>query len=290
MTETAAGSNAEYAHPEMLVDTGWVADHLNDPNVRVVESDEDILLYDQGHVPGAVMIDWVGDLNDRVRRDYLGREGFERLCAGKGIGNETTVVFYGDKNNWWACYAFWVFQLFGHTNAKIMDGGRVKWLKENRPISGDVPSYPKTQYKASERNDPPHRAYREDVIAHLKKQGQLVDVRSPEEYAGTRMHMPDYPNEGALRGGHIPTAKSVPWAKAINAEDGTFKTAPELKTLYCEDNTLAPEKDTIAYCRIGERSSHTWFALKYLLGFKNIRNYDGSWTEWGNTVGVPIEK
>jgi thiosulfate/3-mercaptopyruvate sulfurtransferase len=279
-----------YAHPEALVSTDWVEQHLNDPSVRIVESNEDTLLYSSGHVPGAVHVDWTSDLNDQLRRDYITREGFEALMSRIGATKDTTVVFYGDKNNWWACYAFWVFQLFGHTNAKVMDGGRIKWQKENRPLSRDVPSYPRTQYKAAERNDLPHRAYRDDVMAHLKKQGQLVDVRSPEEYAGTRMHMPDYPNEGAIRGGHIPTAKSIPWARAINADDGTFKTADELRKLYCDDTKLSPSKETIAYCRIGERSSHTWFALKYLLGFENVRNYDGSWTEWGNLVNVPIEK
>ena len=279
-----------YAHPDALVSTDWVEQHLNDPKVRIIESNEDTLLYSSGHVPGAVHVDWTSDLNDQLRRDYITREGFEALMSRIGATKDTTVVFYGDKNNWWACYAFWVFQLFGHTNAKVMDGGRIKWQKENRATSRDVPSYAPTQYKAAERTDAPHRAYRDDVMAHLKKQGQLVDVRSPEEYAGTRMHMPDYPNEGALRGGHIPTAKSVPWAKAINPDDGTFKPAAELKKLYCDDNQLSPSKETIAYCRIGERSSHTWFALKYLLGFENVRNYDGSWTEWGNMVGVPIEK
>jgi thiosulfate/3-mercaptopyruvate sulfurtransferase len=279
-----------YAHPDVLVSTDWVAQHLKDPKVRIIESNEDPLLYPSGHVPGAVHVDWTSDLNDQLRRDYITRERFEALMSRIGATNDTTVVFYGDKNNWWATYAFWVFQLFGHTNAKVMDGGRVKWQKENREMTRDVPSYARTQYKASERNDTPHRAYRDDVQAHLKKQGQLVDVRSPEEYAGTRMHMPDYPNEGALRGGHIPGAKSVPWARAINPDEGTFKPAVELKKLYLEEQQLSPDKETIAYCRIGERSSHTWFALKYLLGFKNIRNYDGSWTEWGNMVGVPIEK
>ena len=279
-----------YAHADVLVSTDWVEQHLKDPKVRLIESNEDTLLYASGHVPGAVHVDWTTDLNDQIRRDYITREGFEALMSKIGATNDTTVVFYGDKNNWWACYAFWVFQLFGHTKAKVMDGGRLKWEKEKRAMSRDVPSYAKTKYSAKDRLDAPHRAYRDDVQAHLRTQGQLVDVRSPEEYAGTRMHMPDYPNEGALRGGHIPGAKSVPWAKAINPDEGTFKSAADLKKLYLEDNQLSPDKATIAYCRIGERSSHTWFALKYLLGFKNIRNYDGSWTEWGNMVGVPIEK
>ena len=279
-----------YAHPEMLVSTDWVAAHLTDPNVRIVESNEDTLLYSSGHVPGAVHVDWTADLNDQLRRDYITRDGFEALMSRIGATRDTTVVFYGDKNNWWATYALWVFQLFGHTNVRIMDGGRLKWEKEGRELSRDVPSYSKTEYKAAVRDDKANRAFRDEVLKHVEGRGQLVDVRSPEEYAGTRMHMPDYPNEGALRGGHIPGAKSIPWAKAINPEDGTFKTAAELEKLYCQDNALDKSKPTIAYCRIGERSSHSWFALKYLLGFNNVRNYDGSWTEWGNSVGVPIER
>jgi thiosulfate/3-mercaptopyruvate sulfurtransferase len=279
-----------YAHPEVLVSTDWVEQHLNDPNVRLIESNEDTLLYSSGHVPGAVHVDWTSDLNDQIRRDYITREGFERLMSRIGATKDTTVVFYGDKNNWWACYAFWVFQLFGHTNARVMDGGRVKWEKEKRPTTRDVPSYAATKYQAPERSDAKHRAFRDEVLAHMQAGGQLVDVRSPEEYAGTRLHMPDYPNEGALRGGHIPGAQSVPWARAINPEDGTFKTADELRRLYVDEKQLSPSQATIAYCRIGERSSHTWFALKYLLGFDNVRNYDGSWSEWGNLVNVPIEK
>jgi len=279
-----------YAHPDVLVATDWVEQHLNDPAIRIVESNEDTLLYASGHVPGAVHVDWTSDLNDQLRRDYITREGFESLMSRIGATPDTTVVFYGDKNNWWACYAFWVFQLFGHTNAKVMDGGRVKWEKEKRQMTREVPNYPPTKYRAPDRADKKHRAFRDEVLAHMQSKGQLVDVRSPEEYAGTRMHMPDYPNEGALRGGHIPGAKSVPWARAINPEDGTFKTADELRKIYCEEKQLSPSAATIAYCRIGERSSHTWFALRYLLGFDNVRNYDGSWTEWGNMVNVPIEK
>ena len=279
-----------YAHPEVLVSTDWVQQHLDDPKVRLIESNEDTLLYSSGHVPGAVHVDWTSDLNDQIRRDYITREGFERLMSRIGATPDTTIVFYGDKNNWWATYAFWVFQLFGHTNAKVMDGGRIKWEKDGRPMTRDVPAYAATQYRASERSDKKDRAFRGEVLAHLEKKGQLVDVRSPEEYSGARMHMPDYPNEGALRGGHIPGAKSIPWARAINPADGTFKTADELRGIYCEEKQLKPSEPTIAYCRIGERSSHSWFALKYLLGFNNVRNYDGSWTEWGNMVNVPIEK
>jgi thiosulfate/3-mercaptopyruvate sulfurtransferase len=283
-------SSRGYAHPDVLVSTHWVAAHVNDPNVRLVESNEDTLLYASGHIPGAVHVDWTSDLNDQVRRDYVGRDAFNTLMSRIGATRDTTVVFYGDRNNWWACYAFWVFQLFGHANAKVMDGGRVKWEKEGRPLTRDVPSHPATTYEAPERKDADIRAFRDEVLKHVRAKGQLVDVRSPEEYAGTRLHMPDYPNEGALRGGHIPGAKSIPWAKAVNPEDGTFKSASELTALYEQQNSLSPDAETIAYCRIGERSSHTWFALTYLLGFKKVRNYDGSWTEWGNLVGVPIEK
>ncbi|MEZ4559026.1 MAG: sulfurtransferase [Caldilineaceae bacterium] len=278
-----------YAHPEALVSTEWVADHLDDPNVRIVESDEDILLYETGHIPGAVKIDWQADLNDPLVRDYIEREQFEALMAKNGISNETTVVFYGDKNNWWACYAFWVFQLFGHTNAKIMDGGRAKWVADGRAMTREVPSYPATTYMAAPRNDGPIRAFRDEVLAHVRAGKPLVDVRSPGEYKGELLHMPDYPQEGALRGGHIPGAKNVPWARAAN-EDGTFKSADELRAIYEQEQGLAAGDDVVAYCRIGERSSHTWFVLTYLLGYDTVRNYDGSWTEWGNAVGMPVEK
>jgi thiosulfate/3-mercaptopyruvate sulfurtransferase len=283
-------NSKNYAHPEVLVSTEWVAEHLNDPSIRIIESNEDQLLYSTGHIPGAVHVDWTTDLNDQVRRDYLGKNEFESLMNKIGAGNDTTVIFYGDKNNWWACYAYWIFKLFGHKDAKVMDGGRLKWEIEGREMTKEVPQYPPADYKADERDDKKIRAFRDDVLLHVINKHPLVDVRSPEEYSGTRLHMPDYPNEGALRGGHIPGACNIPWAKAINPDDGTFKSADELKQLYVKDNNLNPEDDIIAYCRIGERSSHTWFVLTNLLGYKNVRNYDGSWTEWGNLVGVPIEK
>jgi thiosulfate/3-mercaptopyruvate sulfurtransferase len=278
---------ADYAHPEVLVDTDWVAAHLDDPKVRLLESNEDVLLYETGHIPGALKLDWVGDLNDPVVRDYLDKGHFEQLLSRLGIANDTTVVFYGDKNNWWATYALWVFKLFGHQDSRILNGGRKKWIDEGRPLTKEVPSYPQTQYHAQERSDAEIRAFRQQVLESLGKVA-LVDVRSPDEYTGKKLHMPEYPQEGALRGGHIPTAQNIPWAQAAN-EDGTFKSREQLEQLYSSKG-ITPDKDVIAYCRIGERSSHTWFVLKYLLGYNNVRNYDGSWTEWGNSVGVPIER
>ncbi len=280
----------EYAHPEVLVSTEWVASHLEDPGVRVVESNEDPLLYPSGHVPGAVEVDWAADLNDPVRRDYLDRAAFESLMSRIGVTRETTVVFYGDKSNWWACYAFWVFQLFGHANARVMDGGRLKWEQEKRPLTREKPAVKPTRYAAPERDDRRIRAFRDEVLKHQAGGLPLVDVRSPQEFSGERTHMPEYPQEGVLRGGHIPGAKSVPWARAANTADGTFKTAAELRAIYEGEAGLKPSDDVVTYCRIGERSSHTWFALTYLLGYGTVRNYDGSWTEWGNSVGVPIEK
>jgi thiosulfate/3-mercaptopyruvate sulfurtransferase len=279
-----------YADPDVLVSTDWVAQHLRDDSVRIVESNEDTLLYSKGHIPGAVHVDWAADLNDQLRRDYLGRAGFEALMSRIGVKPDTTVVFYGDKNNWWATYAYWVFQLFGQTKARVMDGGRLKWEKEGRETTRDVPRYAATEYKAAERDDTKVRAFRDQVLKHVEGKKPLVDVRSPDEYTGRLLHMENYPNEGALRGGHIPGAKNVPWSRAANPEDGTFKSAAELRAIYVDEQGLRPEDDIIAYCRIGERSSHTWFVLRNLLGFKRVRNYDGSWTEWGNLVGVPIER
>jgi thiosulfate/3-mercaptopyruvate sulfurtransferase len=279
-----------YAHPEALVSTDWVAEHLDDPGVRIVESDEDPLLYPSGHLPGAVEVDWTRDLNDQLQRDYLDGERFATLMRRLGVTPQTTLVFYGDKNNWWACYAYWVFQLFGHRNARIMDGGRLKWEQEGRPLVREVRSYPASDYPVPDRDDTRIRAFRDQVRGHVEERRPLIDVRSPPEYSGERMHMPEYPNEGALRGGHIPGAKNVPWARAVDTTDGTFKSAGELRGIYEGEAGLAADQDVVVYCRIGERSSHTWFVLTHLLGYQRVRNYDGSWTEWGNLVGAPIEK
>ncbi len=276
-----------YAHPEALVSTEWLADHLNDPNIRILESDEDVLLYEIAHIPNAQKVDWHSDLNDAVVRDYVSRESFQALLRAKGIDESTTVIFYGDKNNWWACYAFWVFQLFGFTNARILDGGRSKWEIEGREMTTVVPAFRTTQYVAPERSDSRIRAFIHEVRAHMDAGKPMVDVRSTPEYTGERTHMPEYPQEGTLRGGHIPGARSVPWARAANG-DGSFKSADDLRAIYEQEQGLRPSDDVIAYCRIGERSSHTWFVLTYLLGYQSVRNYDGSWTEWGNAVRAPI--
>jgi len=279
-----------YAHPDVLVSTAWVAEHLEDPHVRIVESDEDLLLYELGHVPGAVKIDWVADLNDPVTRDYVHADRLQALLRERGVDRNTTIVLYGDKNNWWATYAFWVFRLFGLERLRIMDGGRARWEQEGRPLVRDVPAYPHGDVVVGERDDHAIRAFREDVFRHVDGKRPLVDVRSPEEYSGARLHMPDYPNEGALRGGHIPGARNVPWARAVDPETHTFRSADALRDIYQNEQGLRPDREVIAYCRIGERSSHTWFVLTYLLGFPKVRNYDGSWTEWGNLVRAPVAR
>ena len=279
-----------YSNADVLVSTDWVAENLGNPDIRIIESNEDPLLYPSGHIPGAIQVDWTLDLNDQVRRDYIDKAGFEALMSKIGATPETTVVFYGDKNNWWASYAFWVFQLFGHTNAKLMDGGRLKWEQEGRDLTRDVQDYDATTYTAQERDDRTVRALQSVVLDHQDAGNPLVDVRSPGEFSGELLHMANYPQEGALRGGHIPHAKNIPWSRAANPDNGTFKSAEALRAIYETEQGLNPSNDVITYCRIGERSSHSWFVLTYLLGYENVRNYDGSWTDWGNTVGVPIEK
>ncbi len=274
-----------YAHPEVLVSTEWVAEHLNDPQVRIVESDEDILLYEVGHIPGAVKLDWHTDLQDPVERDFVDKAGFEQLMSRAGIANETTVVFYGDKNNWYATYTFWLFKYYGHEDCRVMDGGRAKWEAEGRPYTRETPTYPPTTYTAKE-PDPSIRAFRDDVLAAIGAQN-LIDVRSPDEYSGRLLAPAHLPQEQAQRAGHVPTARSIPWSKAAN-DDGTFKSDEELRELYIKAG-VDLDKPTIAYCRIGERAAHTWFALHELLGLQDVKNYDGSWTEYGSLVGVPVE-
>jgi len=279
-----------YFKPESLVETSWLAEHLHDPDIRIVESNEDVLLYDTGHIPNAAHIDWRADLNDPVERDYISPEAFAKLVSRNGITPETTVIFYGDKANWWAAYALWVFRLFGHDKVKLLNGGRAKWEAEGRTLTREVPKFAATGYPIpAKRLDEDIRAFKEDALKQSKAGKPLIDVRSPGEFKGDVTHMPEYPQEGVLRGGHIPGARSVPWKTAAN-DDGTFKSADELRKIYVENLHFDPNDETVVYCRIGERSSHTWFVLTYLLGFPSVRNYDGSWTEWGNSVRVPIEK
>ena len=280
-----------YARPDALVSTEWLAAHLDDPSLRVLESDEDVLLFDTGHIRNAQKLDWHEDLNDPVQRDYVAPAQFQDLLRKRGVDENTTVVLYGDKNNWWATYAFWVFRLFGfpEERLRILDGGRSKWEQEGRELVTDVPSFVPTAYTAPARDDQTIRAFRDQVLAHANAHKPLIDVRSPDEFTGKKTHMAEYPQEGVLRGGHIPGAKSVPWARAANP-DGSFKNSDELRRIYEREAGLSSGDDVIAYCRIGERSSHTWFVLTYLLGYPRVRNYDGSWTEWGNSVRLPIEK
>lgn len=279
------------ARSGVLVSTAWLASNLGREDIRVIEVDEDVLLYETGHVLGALKLDWLTELQRRDVRDFIDAEAFGKLMESKGVSNDTTVVLYGDKSNWWAAYAFWFFKYNGHADVRLMDGGRQKWVAEGRELVTEVPTVQPGTYSVAYR-DASIRAFLHDVVPHLLKvnagSGALVDVRSPQEYSGEKLHMPEYPQEGALRGGHIPGAANIPWARAVN-EDGTFKASDELRRMYGELG-VTPDKDVIAYCRIAERSSHSWFVLKHLLGYPKVRNYDGSWTEWGNAVGVPIKQ
>ena len=278
-----------YAHPEVLVDTQWVVDHINDHEVRIAEVDYDPTAnYNLGHVPGAVLFDWKKDINDPVTRNIFSSQSCEDLLQRAGVNNNTTLVLYGDFNNWFAAFAFWAFKYYGFKDLRLMNGGRKKWLEEDRPISKDIPQYQRGNFKASE-PDKSIRVFLNQVKAALDKENiAMVDVRSPKEFTGEILAPPEYPTEHAQRGGHIPRASNIPWSQAVK-DDGTFKSVEDLKQLY-QSKGIVPEKEIIAYCRIGERSSHTWFVLKYLLGYPNVKNYDGSWTEWGNMVDNPIEK
>jgi thiosulfate/3-mercaptopyruvate sulfurtransferase len=278
---------AEYAK-DVLVETDWVAEHLDDDSVRIVEVDENPALYAEAHIPGAIGFDWKEDLQDNVKRDFLGPEDFGKLMGSRGISNDHMVVLYGDRNNWFAAYTYWYFQYYGHDNVRLMNGPREKWIGEGRDTTTEVSSYPEATF-AAESPDDSIRAMRDEVLSALDQDTNLVDVRSPQEYSGELIAMAGYEQEGAQRSGHIPGAASVPWAQAVN-EDGTFKAADELRDLYSSKGVIQNGNPIIAYCRIGERSAHTWFVLSELLGEGNVKNYDGSWTEWGNMVNVPIEK
>jgi thiosulfate/3-mercaptopyruvate sulfurtransferase len=284
-------SATTYAHPEVLVDTQWLEEHLRDSKLRIAEVDYDPKAnYQLGHVPGAVLFDWKQDINDPVSRNVLSKQACEDLLQGAGVNNDTTLVLYGDFNNWFAAFAFWVFKYYGFKDVRIMNGGRKKWLEEDREVNKDIPSYPKGNYKASD-PDKNIRVYLNEVKHALDARDRIkmVDVRSPKEFTGEILAPPEYPTEHAQRGGHIPGAENIPWAQAVNDKDGTFKSVEELRKLY-ESKGITQDKEIIAYCRIGERSSHTWFVLKYLLGYPNVKNYDGSWTEWGNMIANRIEK
>ncbi len=275
-----------YARPDVLVETDWVAAHLGDPAIRLIEVDEDTSLYAKGHIPGAIELDWWKDLEEQVRRDVITGEAFAATLAAHGISDDTTAVFYGDKNNWFATYAYWLFRYNGHDRARLMNGGRQKWIAEGRPLTADVPVVTPTRHAVSTTR-PEIRALRDEVLRAIGKCA-LIDVRSPREFAGEIIAPEGYPQEGAQRGGHIPGAANIPWGQAVR-EDGTFKTAAELRALYGSKG-ITPEREVIAYCRIGERSSHTWFVLHELLGYPRVKNYDGSWTEYGSIVGAPIER
>lgn len=280
--------NKGYVHPEVLVDADWVAAHLHDPTVRLIEVDVDTTAYEQGHIPGAVGFNWQKELQDPVIRAPLSQEHLEELLSRAGVSNDTTIVLYGDNNNWFAAWALWILKYYGHRDVRLLDGGRVKWLADKREITTEVPSYPRTSYHAQS-PDTEIRALRDQILAQLGHSDiALVDVRSPGEFSGELLAPANLPQEGAQRGGHIPGAANIPWSQAVR-EDGTFKSADELRALY-EGKGVTADKEVIAYCRIGERSSHTWYVLQYLLGFPNVRNYDGSWTEWGSLIGAPIEK
>ncbi len=280
--------NKDYIHPEALVDAEWVQAHLTDPAVRLIEVDVDTTAYEQGHIQGAVGFNWQKDLQDQLVRAPVNKEQLEALLSRAGVANDTTIVLYGDNNNWFAAWALWILKYYGHRDVRLLNGGRVKWLADKREITTAIPSYPRTSYAAQTAYSD-IRAFRDQILRSLGRSGfVLVDVRSPAEYSGELLAPAHLPQEGAQRGGHIPEAANIPWSLAVR-EDGTFKSAEELRTLY-EGKGITPDKEVVAYCRIGERSSHTWFVLHYLLGYPTVRNYDGSWTEWGSLIGVPIEK